>query len=657
MTMIKRSLGCILEATLLILISFPLAFAALDVRTVWEVNPSATAANVNGGGFAPFNATAIANDINDLECTSGTTSAASCGSATYTFVAGDVDHWLFVSSGTGFTSNQFCKIGSISSGRAVLSSAAGACNIYGESRWTTNSSAGVGASTPSVGIFAIDRSRSTAAVQTTTTATVTTSVITGGSLTYNKTWNHNVIQMVEAGTGDPVTVGWYTIITSVAATSFTVDRNATATAAANVDINLGGAIKLGSSTTSRTDDNFFDLMTATNGTGAAWVWVNTSGTTAVPLGVSLSNPSGGTQAPIHVSGYKTVRGETTAESDWPIFSYGAALTFTGGPNWIWNQFTFTGGATTMAVAGGGSTYTRCNFINTATLTTRLALSVTNADVLIDTCGFQSYMGTALSIGTTQTTIRNSVIHDSQICFGATNPSALQIIEYTIFHGCVTNALIWTSGATARLTLDHLTIYGAENKLGIGLSGATGITDLAMTNSILYGLATGAVVVDTQSVGYDDFNDYYNNTADVSNWNKGPNDIAVDPAFTAVTQSTGTTATYTGTTLTDGTAAFTSALIGTYILVKSGTGLTTTNSIAKIATVPSGTTLTTDNDIGESSASNWTWQITKGLNFLPTGTLPGNPGIFPGAYTTGYATIGAVQKNSSGGGSSAGIIGQ
>jgi len=62
----------------------------------WELNASATAADVNGGGFDWGNA----NFLTEPACTTATGNTPDCSSASITFVQADALHWIFVKSGT-----------------------------------------------------------------------------------------------------------------------------------------------------------------------------------------------------------------------------------------------------------------------------------------------------------------------------------------------------------------------------------------------------------------------------------------------------------------------------------------------------------------------------------------------------------------------------
>jgi thiamine biosynthesis lipoprotein ApbE len=100
------------------------------------------------------------------------------------------------------------------------------------------------------------------------------------------------------------------------------------------------------------------------------------------------------------------------------------------------------------------------------------------------------------------------------------------------------------------------------------------------NTILYGFATGVTHATLNKVCYDDNNNYYNNTSDVSDvtmWRKGPNTIAVDPDFTDVVERSGSTATTTaGNHLVQTGATFQTWNITPgrdYLYLVSGTGVT------------------------------------------------------------------------------------
>ncbi len=134
---------------LLFLVLFSVnAFAVTPATTtVLEIRASATAANVNGGGFNPSNAspgtdrsqsdTSFANGT-DLASTSGTTNPCVVTSASHNFVAADNGNILHINSGTNWTSgNQsgFYEIVSTSGNAATLDRACGSSATLSAGTW------------------------------------------------------------------------------------------------------------------------------------------------------------------------------------------------------------------------------------------------------------------------------------------------------------------------------------------------------------------------------------------------------------------------------------------------------------------------------------------------------------------------------------------
>src|SRR4051812_13205674 len=92
------------------------AFAALPSTTVWEVRSTATAANVNGGGFNPSVASpgtdysqqdASQFSGSDLASTVGTTNPCVVTSASHNFVSSDNGILIHINSGTNWTAGWY----------------------------------------------------------------------------------------------------------------------------------------------------------------------------------------------------------------------------------------------------------------------------------------------------------------------------------------------------------------------------------------------------------------------------------------------------------------------------------------------------------------------------------------------------------------------
>lgn len=590
---------------------------SLSVLTVYELNASATASNANGGGFNPSNA----NMLTDLAATSATGNAAVVTSATYTFVAGDVGHWVYVKSGTNWTAGWY-KIASVAAGAATLNSAIGAA-IQTDStqgspspRYKTNTVAGVATvASPTAGTFTIDYSQSTTAIKTDTnltcTAASTTIVATTG---FTPVMVGNLIHLtILTGTG--AIVGWYEIVSYTNGTTVVLDRTPT-DGVNNITAGtfyVGGAISLNSTL----DDDFFEIMSGTNGTGANRIFVK-NGSYSLGEAVAIAS-AGGTQAPVIIEGYNTTRGDIPTGTSRPEITGGAsALTLAA--NWEMYNVSFNSSATTGFTMGAGNKIVNTKIVNNSTLV-RVAM-IPGADTFILNSEIISYKGTAVSISASIVQIVGSYIHNSNngITMGS-SASNLHLLN-SIISSNVAQAINTTAAPVGNLLIVGNTFYGAENKLGVGMNWITGTTDVHTLNNIFYGFTTAVTHANVQTVSFDNYNNYFNNTADVNNWAKGANTLAVNPAFTSMSQMTGTGATSLTNVLTHAAGGFNATVTDnvTLVYLVSGTG---TGFIAGnyLVTAHTDTTLTLSSVITSSGAgSAIVFQLDYGLNFLPTGSI-------------------------------------
>jgi hypothetical protein len=225
---------------------------------------------------------------------------------------------------------------------------------------------------------------------------------------------------------------------------------------------------------------------------------------------------------------------------------------------------------------------------------------------------------------------DSYVHDCNVGVSFTGSNIGSIIG-NIIANCVTTACDITAGGSNSLPLYILnnTFYGAENKLGTGLKvNATGGTMNVVMNNIFYGFATAisnsALGTNAAQNFFDDYNDFYNNTADLggaASWSKGANDIAVNPSFANAVQRTGSTATTTtGNHLVQTGATFQTWGVqpGDVVQIVSGTGPTAGHY--DIASVDSETQITVTQTLTANATANKVWQITQGHNFAPTGAV-------------------------------------
>ena len=179
---------------------------ALGANTVYQLNASATASNVNGGGFNRSNANFITDFTTDAN--TGNTASPVISSATYNFVAGDVGAYVWVISGTNWNSISAFPIVSVASNKATLNAAAGAgfklnttTNMYEPTTVVGVSTVG----TPTNGTCGIDYSYLTTAVVnglTDLTCTAASTTVTSASAPFRRSMVGNIMHNTAlTGTG------------------------------------------------------------------------------------------------------------------------------------------------------------------------------------------------------------------------------------------------------------------------------------------------------------------------------------------------------------------------------------------------------------------------------------------------------------------------
>ena len=477
-----------------------------------------------------------------------------------------------------------------------------------------------------------------------TCAAAATNIVSAAS-TFTAAAVGNVIHLT-ALTGTGALVGWYEITAYVDANTLTLDRTPTdgTNAITAGTFYIGGALNVGGSL----EDDFFEEISGANAADGITVYFynnnSTSTITFTPSEAISITGAGGTLAPIKIIGYKTTRGDNPTGNSRPSIALGANFLLFG-TNYESYNLMFTGTGSSMIQMGINNKAVNCKSTNLSTTADRNAF-LGGTDVQLINCEGISYRGRAYA--STVIYVIACYFHDSNIGINSTATAGAIIILNSIIVDNVTSAIAIAVNTNAVQIMGN-TLYGSENTTGTGVSLAAGATDTTIINNIIYGFVTGVSHGTAgQTIGYDDYNNYYNNDADVSNWTKGSNDQAVNPTFTSVAQVTGTTGTYAGTTLTDA-GKFGSVVAGQdYIYIISGTGMT-----AGIYGISSATadTVVTDLDAGENVAGDVVYQITIGRNFAVGTNLKalGFPGAFQAGLSTGYMDIGAVQRQESAGG--------
>jgi hypothetical protein len=677
---------------LFICLSSPV-YAARSTQVHFAINGSATAGNLNGGGFNPYNA----NFPTDLATTNGT-SATPTVSAAYAFTAGDVTAgaWVYVKSGTNWIQG-FYQITSQSGGVATLNAAVGAAVIWDESlqEWKPSTAQGIATQDTPGGnaTYGVDYSQSTAApwagitdlastIGTTNPSTVTSATVGFGSnhvgnfihITAGTNWTVN-------GTSTTGLQSWYEIV-SVSGGVATLSNNQAVGTAATLSggtFYLGGALSLGSSTANRIDDAVFEMAGSAASEFGTIYWIK-AGTITTGGNIALT-AAGVLSSPVKYIGYNSVRGDNPTGTSRPVLVF-AGNTFTMAAYMWYKNLIMTGTAAATLTSGTQNKAFNVKSTNLSTTTTRTAFNAGAASILQDS-EFISYRGYAVvATSNTAAHLIGCYLHDSDVGYRYTGTANVApILINNIISNNVTAAIQTTNSLSTPPIFYGNTLYGSANTTGTGISTASSSYYPTINNNIITGFATGVVSPDVQRMSYSNYNNFYNNDVDISasaggasdstRFAKGKNDIALDPSFSSVTQITGTTAVILSSNRIQDTSKNFSSLGVTanatpnvgytdyvYYSAGSGAGVKGVYAITAITTVTNpNDTITVDQTLTADATADHAYQITIG-NIFGVGTnmkAAGFPGSFQGGLSAGYMDIGAVQRQETGGTNLLGVI--
>lgn len=614
---------------------------ALASGSVFNITSTATTSNVNGAGFNPANA----NFPTDLTTDANTANTASpvVSSATYSFVAGDIGAAVYIKSGTNWTVG-FYPIASVAGGKATLNAAIGLAwqlsattNMYAPS--TVVGCATVG--TPTSGTYGVNYAMldtapiSAIADFNAVGASTTLTSVTAG---FTPVMVGNFFHQTTTGTGAFGLVGWYEIVSYTNVTTVVLDRTPNnGTASVNTTGYVGGAGRFNGL------ENTFQAMIPSN----SRVMIK-NGTYTFSAAVSTESTNSTSALPSFFIGYTTVWGDTCNMANRPIFAAGAN-TLDWSQYQMFYNISFTGTAAPMVTAGLSMRSVNCKFHNSSATAGRIALNSAVGFYLYN-CEIISQNGTGQQSTTFGQNSYGCYYHDCVNGIISSGASTNIILSSCIIEACSTAAV--QSQSSGGIGVFGCTFYGREAKMGIGIDYTVANSPLnAVFNTIFYGLTTGMTVATGASNTNSSINnDFFNNTTDATRWNKSDSDLALDPQFTGATQITGTTASGSGSVLTDTNADFSSVTDNVdFVRVISGTGATVGNYLITSHTT---TTLTCNNTVGTNATADRVYFVTTGHNFGIGTNLKaqGFPSfVNSGSESIGYMDIGAVQRQEAGGG--------
>lgn len=603
---------------------------ALATGTLFEVRASATTGNVNGSGFNTGNA----NFPTDATATSATGNSPVISSASYTFVAGDVGAWVYIKSGTNWTPG-FYQISSVGGGAATVNASIGAAIQLNTATNLYQASTVAGCATtasPTGGTFGVDFSQQDTADSTITDAAslASSTTLTSATNPWKRVSVGNFFHLTTSGTGGFGLVGWYEIVTFTSAGQVTTDRTTNSgTALVAGTGQTGGAGRLNG-----LEDEFGEMLPA-----GAVVYIK-NGSYTPSASITIASAASTATNPIMWLGFNSLRGDTCNGSNRPVFTFGAN-SFTTGGQWIVKNLSITGTAAAVFTGGTGTSVINCKVTNTSTTTTRVAFT-SGANSTTAGCELISQNGSAYSVGASGgTRVIGCYIHDSST--GLSSTTGGLNVSASLLEANDANTL--TTAALGNAMLNHCTFYGREAKTTGGLAfTGTSSTGKYFVSNIFYGLGTALNFTTLQPVDMGVNNNYFNNTTDATNFYKSPDALALNPGFVGASQVTGTTATTSGSVLTQSGGDFSSVTDNVdYLHVLSGTGVTTG---IYLITSHTSTTLTVNNALGTSNGGDVVYYVTTGHNFAIGTALKamGFPSFSAmGIETVSYVDVGAIQR--------------
>lgn len=242
----------------------------------------------NGGGFD----TGVSGFPTDGAATSATGTAPVFSSASYSFVAGDAGHWIYVKSGTNWTPGWY-QIASVSGGAATLNAAVGAAVL--DNNKIPNATAGCATTaSPTGATWGIDYSQGTTPFITFTDMVIggTTTQFTSAGNPVAKNFVGNVIS-VTSGTGFTVQ---RVAVVSTSGTTATCDKSLGTGGSTGGNGGMGGALaSLGLAGS---------VVIAGN-----WTFVKTGSYTIASATINIATGCYSSTASAYIMGYGSVRGD------------------------------------------------------------------------------------------------------------------------------------------------------------------------------------------------------------------------------------------------------------------------------------------------------------------------------------------------------------
>ena len=320
------------------------------------------------------------------------------------------------------------------------------------------------------------------------------------------------------------TAGWYEVV-SVGGVIATLDRACGTALATGGTAYLGGSLNVGA-----LEDAFFEQLVAGN---IVYFYNNNNAASQVftlSASISITVGAGSAASPITVAGYKTTRGDNPAGEGRPTIACGALNMAWATIGWIVKNLIYTltssNGIGDTGATSGAVTFKNCKVTNSSGSADRNGFFPSASAYKIMNCEAISTLGDAIQCDNLSPHIFGCYIHDSKNGILAT--TGAPVVIGNVFDNLSTAGMNYSGTGIPKIFGN--VFYGAEGKAGIALNLST-CTNVQIVNNIIYGWTTGVSFTASTNTAYLDYNDFYNNTTDVSNCSLGENDITTNPNFT------------------------------------------------------------------------------------------------------------------------------
>lgn len=333
--------------------------------------------------------------------------------------------------------------------------------------------------------------------------------VAGTQVTDDDGGGNKTAQMV--GNGYKIGSDWYEIIAFIDSNNVTIDRSA-GSSQSGLSGKIGGAVAYP-----------LDIMMEHFG-GGRTVYMK-AGTAVLTENIDISTHGSLTKHSV-IIGYKDTRGDNPGGADMPLISCGA-YTFHFPRYWNYHNIRVTGTAAMVMDIDYESIIDNCSFINTSGTANRYAVYL-QSTTLQSSHIKRSYAESTNGIGIgmeMDTKVSRCVVKDCGVTgIDQTAASGTSIMN-SIITNCDTGIKVSSRYCTA---IEGCTIYNCATH-GLNLSNTR---TLSVRNNIIDSCGVGIYSSNStpKNTSLVDFNNFKNNTTDRVNFDVGPNDTALDPAF-------------------------------------------------------------------------------------------------------------------------------